>query len=144
MKRKVFIFIILYVLFFYMVINCIAKDDLSQGELWNNLTQLDRDGVSISEMVKLTYIRGIADGIFLSVAVILDQDEKVTDKLTGETYFIRENMKEIIKVMDDLYEDPSNVNIKFDWMCYIACEKLRGENVELLIRDGRILGLLPY
>lgn len=143
MKRKVIIFIIFYVLSFYMVIDCLAKDDLSPGELWNNLTQLDRDGVSISETVKLTYIRGIGDGI-LTALVILDPNEQVTDKLTGEIYFILENLKEIMKVMDDLYKDPANTNIKYDWMCYIACEKLKGENVEILIRDGRILGLSPY
>ena len=46
--------------------------------------------------------------------------------------------------MDNLYKEPANALIKLDWMCRIAYSKLRGEDVESLIRVGRVLGeILP-
>jgi len=125
-----------------MVITCLTKDTTSPGELWNGMKALDRDGLKISETIKKIYIRGIADGIML-VVTIVKLNEQDTEKITNQTYFILKYIEEIMKIMDDLYKDPANVNIKLDFMCLIAYSKLQGENVEALIRDGRILGLLP-
>ena len=115
---------------------------MSPREFWNGLTKLDRNGVKISEFVIKNYIRGIGKGILLT-STIIDLNKLDFDKICDHAYFVLQYNEEIMRIMDDLYEDPANVNIKLDWMCLIAYSKLKGEDVELLIKDGRILGLLP-
>jgi|SRR5665648_62659 len=142
MKKIIIISIIACCLLSFMEISCLAEKPMSPGEYWTGLTKLDRNGVKISELVKKNYIRGIGKGI-LSTVTIIDLNELDFDKICDHANFVLQYNEEIMKIMDDLYKDPANVNIKLDWMCLIAYSKLKGEDVELLIKDGRTLGLLP-
>jgi len=142
MKKIIIISIIVFCLLSFMEISFLAEETMSPGEYWNSLTKLDRNGVKISELVKKNYIRGIGKGILLTVTII-DLNELDFDKICDDADFVLQYNEEIMRIMDDLYKDPANVNIKLDWMCLIAYSKLKGEDVELLIKDGRTLGLLP-
>jgi hypothetical protein len=43
----------------------------------------------------------------------------------------------ISKVMTDLYKDPANTYISEDYMYFLAIQRLKGEDVELLLRKAR-------
>jgi len=121
-----------------------AETTVSPGIFWNCLVELDNEyGVEISELIKSSYIKGIAKGIMLTMTMI-DLNESDHEIVLFNYNFINSHIIEISKVMDDLYKDPANTLIKLDWMCRIAYSKLRGEDVESLIRVGRALGeILP-
>jgi hypothetical protein len=143
MKKIFIVFIIVICLLIFVGTTCLAEKTITPGEFWNRLVNLDRNGNKISEIIKKTYIKGIGEGIFITSAIIdlstIDNEGKIFDQV----YFILEHNEEIMRIMDNLYKDPANVNIRLNWMCIIACDKLKGEDVESLIQDARMLGLLP-
>ena len=51
--------------------------------------------------------------------------------------FICGHYEAVQTVMDDLYKDPANTYIQFSSMCEIACQKLKGEDIEPLLRKAR-------
>ena len=143
MKKITIIFMIVICLLISVRASCLAERTISPGEFWNSLTELDGNGVKVSEFIKQAYIKGIGKGISLTVTMI-DFNESDREKILFNANFILKYSVEIRKVMDNLYKEPANALIKLDWMCRIAYSKLRGEDVESLIRVGRVLGeILP-
>lgn len=143
MKKITIIFIIVICLLIFVRSSCLAEKTISPGEFWNSLTELDVNGVNVSEFIKGAYIKGIGKGILLTVTMI-DFNESDREIILFNANFISKYIVEIRKVMDNLYKDPANALIKLDWMCRIAYSKLRGEDVETLIGAGRALGeILP-
>lgn len=144
MKKIFVIFTFTTFILFFIGVPCMAETTVSPGIFWNCLVELDNEyGVEISELIKSSYIKGIAKGIMLTMTMI-DLNESDHEIVLFNYNFINSHIIEISKVMDDLYKDPANTLIKLDWMCRIAYSKLRGEDVESLIRVGRALGeILP-
>ena len=129
-KRIVIIFIIVVCLLSFIEISCMAKEHPIAGELWND--------TEMSDMYKKMYLYGIAGGFILSGIVTSTTESKDWDS------FISQNMEAIIKVMDDLYKDPSNMYIDWYLICLIACEKLKGEDTEQLLKDFRKVAYQKY
>lgn len=145
MKKITIIFIIVICILTFIGDACLAEKTIKPGEFWNRLINLDRYGNKISDLIKKTYIKGLGEGLFITSAIIEFDISKIDTegKMFDYVCFILEHNEEIMKIMDNLYKDPANVNIRLNWMCLIACDKLKGADVEELIQDGRILGLLP-
>jgi len=115
--------------------SCLAEETVTAGELWND--------VSMSDLIKGVYIRGI-EGEFL-LSQITTPSEVVIDKLLKDWYsFISQNHETIIRVMNDLYKDPANTYIDWSLICLIACNKLKGEDVEQLLKDVRKVAYQKY
>jgi len=124
-------------------ISCLAEETATFGELWNGLTKLDMNGVKISELVKKNYIRGIEGGFLLSQTIT--PSEVVIDKLLRDWYsFLYHNHETIIRVMNDLYKDPANTYIDWCLICLVACQKLKGDDVEQLLKDFRKFAYQKY
>ncbi len=138
MKRIIIIFIIVFCLISFMEISCLAEELRSPGEFWNILTKVE----------KAFYQRGLRDGIMECleklVPLIKDDDRGLTPIFLliaiDESYdlysFIWEHGEAVETVMDDLYKDPANTYIQYPSMCEIACKKLKGEDVEQLLKKA--------
>ena len=147
MKRIVIIFTIVCVLLSFVGVAYPAEETIKPpkpGDFWNRLVNLDEMiGHKISDTMKGLYIKGVAQGILLTLGLIdlseIDKEGIIIDY----GYFILKHIEEIRRIMDDLYKDPANVNIQISWMCGVATDKLKGEDVEDLIQDYRMMGLIP-
>jgi hypothetical protein len=139
MKRIVIIAVIIFLLISFVKYSCLAKEMPKPGEVWNNFIKFDTIcNHDISDIIKGYYVRAIAQGIIMSTALgVVEGEYDIFD----QALFIVENTDEIIEIMDDLYEDPANINITLGWMCIIACDKLKGEDIEGLLQDARSIGL---
>jgi len=135
MKRIIIIFIIVCCLLSFVEFSCLAEKPLTKGEFWN---------VS-SFMEKVYYITGFRMGILKCVLKLgpLTPRSKGSDlaiafdELLDLYGFIREHLDAIITVMDDLYKEPANTYIQLESICEIACQKLKGEDIEPLLREER-------
>ena len=143
MKKIAFVFIIVFSLISFVKFSCLAEEIPKPGEVWSSFLKLDTIcGHKISNTVKKFYIRGIGQGMQITSALGLTDEDN--EKIYDQASFIVKHVEEIVEIMDDLYEDPANVHITLGWMCIIACDKLKGEDVEGLIQDARLLGLELY
>ncbi len=143
MKRIIIIFIIVVYLMSFVEISCLAEEIPKPGEVWSSFLKLDTIcGQKISNIVKKIYIRGMGQGMEITSTLGLTYEDN--EKIYDQASFIVKHVEEIVEIMDDLYEDPANVHITLGWMCIIACDKLKGEDVEGLIQDARLLGLEVY
>ena len=135
MKRIIIIFIIMCCLLSFVEFSCLAEESLTNGDFWN---------VS-SFMEKVNYITGFRMGILKCVLKLgpltpraKGSDLAISfDELLDLYGFIREHLDAIITVMDDLYKEPANTYIQLELICEIACEKLKGEDIEPLLREAR-------
>jgi hypothetical protein len=101
-------------------------------------------------MEKLSYITGFRIGILKCVLKLGPLTSKAKgsdlaiafDELIDLYGFIKEHTKAIITVMDDLYKDPANTYIQLELICEIACQKLKGEDIEPLLQEARKKALL--
>jgi len=135
MKRTIIVFIIVFCLISFVEFSCLAKETGTAVELWND--------VLMSDLIKGVYIRGIEGGFLLSR--ITTPSEVVIDKLLKDWYsFISQNNETIIRVMNDLYKDPADTYISWSLMCLIACNKLKGEDVEQFLKDVRKIEYQKY
>jgi len=143
-KRVVIIFIIAFCLLCLLEISCLANEPSSPGEIWN----------TSSVMVKVVYVLGFQQGIGMTInklasAIMENKDNflagndvgKAWDELRDLSNFIDEHAPAILKVMDDLYKDPANMYIYTVSMCEIAYHKLKGEDIEPLLKEARKEGL---
>lgn len=147
MKRIIIIFIIVCCLLNFTGISCLAQENLLNfGEFWLRLSLLDRT----------IYISGFVSGIDLCIlkfSPILTSETKV-DFLTYEerdtilklidlrSYFWGlagdvDGVKNIINIVTDLYKDPANTYIPACKMIEFAYQKLKGEDIEPLLREAR-------
>ena len=135
MKKIIIISIIAFCLLSFVEFSCLAEEPLTHGDFWN---------VS-SFMEKVNYITGFRMGILKCVLKLgpltpraKGSDLSIAfDELLDLYGFIREHLDAIITVMDDLYKEPANTYIQFELICEIACEKLKGEDIEPLLREAR-------
>jgi len=121
-----------------MEISCLtlAEELPSSGEAWNMLSVTN----------KRFFMIGFQGGIAMSfnkvdpivVGCSADSVEmKVWVELVNLFNFINEHVDAILKVMDDLYKDPANTYIIANSMIEIACQKLKGEDIEPLLQEAR-------
>ncbi len=129
-KRVVIIFVIAVYLLSFTGISSLAKEHPISGEVWNDITKSDSH--------KNTFLFGIAGGFILSGTIT-----GITE-LSDWNNFIIQNRKAIIRVMDELYKDPANTYIDWSLICLIACNKLKGEDVEQLLKDFRKFAYQKY
>ena len=119
----------------FVEFSCLAEESLTNGDFWN---------VS-SFMEKVNYITGFRMGILKCVLKLGPLTPRAKgsdlaiafDELLDLYGFIREHLDAIITVMDDLYKEPANTYIQLELICEIACEKLKGEDIEPLLREAR-------
>ncbi|MBA7580201.1 hypothetical protein ES695_05045 [Candidatus Atribacteria bacterium 1244-E10-H5-B2] len=144
MKRIIIIFIIAICLLSFTEISYLAKEHPIAGEVWNGLTRIDSTEIGmsfspkISDTLKNIYLQGITGGFILSGAItgIIE--------LSNWNNFIIQNREAIKRVMDELYKDPANIHIDWCLICLVACRKLKGEDVEQLLRDYRKFAYQKY
>ncbi len=142
MKRIIIIFIIVCCLISFVEFSCLAQG--IYGEAWNSLSDFEKE----------LYLVGIRDGLikcikdfYISptgyyIAGLEDQEERRilmapisnNNELLG---LLSSNHEVIINIMNDLYKDPANTNIHLGDMCFLACRKLKGESIELSLREAR-------
>lgn len=135
MKRIIIIFIIICCLLSFVEFSCLAEKSLTKGEFWN---------VS-SFYEKANYITGFRMGILKCVLKLGPLTPRAKgsdlaiafDELLDLYGFIREHFDAIITVMDDLYKEPANTYIPPESICEIACQKLKGEDIEPLLQEAR-------
>ncbi len=146
MKKIVIIFIIVFCLFSFMEISCLAKEPHNYGKIWN----------SWSDYIRSIYIMGLKDGLQKQVtlpfiAQLKIEEKDVFDKFLKDSEVVKTEEKRnrilwdfimfddeaIRNVMTDLYKDPANTYISFYDMGGIAYRKLKGESIELLLRELR-------
>ena len=113
-----------------MEIPCLAKEHPIAGELWND--------INMSDIYKNIYLQGIAGGFILSATIT-----SITE-LKDWNNFILQNNETIIRVMNDLYKDPANTYIDWCLICLIACQKLKGEDTEQLLKGFRKIAYQKY
>ena len=135
MKRTVIVFIIACCLLSFIEISYLAQKPLTNGDFWNVTTFME----------KVSYITGFRMGILKCVLKLgpltpraKGSDLDITfDELLDLYGFIKEHLDAIITVMDDLYKEPANTYIQPESICEIACQKLKGEDIEPLLREAR-------
>lgn len=146
MKKIIIIFIIVFCLFSFMEIFCLAKEPHNYGKIWN----------SWSDYIRSIYIMGLKDGFqnqiyFSFIYRLIIEEKDVFDKFLKDSEvvkteearnktlwgFINFDDEAIRNVMTDLYKDPANIYISFYDMGGIAYRKLKGESIELLLRELR-------
>lgn len=146
MKKIIIIFIIVFCLFSFMEISCLAKEPHNYGKIWN----------SWSDYIRSIYIMGLKDGLQKQVtlpfiAQLKIEEKDVFDKFLKDSEVVKTEEKgnrilwdfimfddeAIRNVMTDLYKDPANTYISFYDMGGIAYRKLKGESIELLLRELR-------
>ncbi len=130
MKKITVIFIVVFCLISFTGISSLAKEHPIAGEVWND--------INMSDIHKNIYLQGIAGGFILSGIIT-----SITG-LSDWNNFILQNNETIIKVMDDLYKDPANTYIDWCLICLVACQKLKGEDVEQLLKDFRKIAYQKY
>jgi hypothetical protein len=130
-------------------ISCLAyKEPNSPGECWNSLENKSRTAyvVGIKEGVLMCMIQALKststftnkeDKSFL-IASLNDYDNFVSLFYIDDDYnkFL-DRLKTVVNIISDLYKDPANTYISIVSMCLIASRKLRGEPIELLLRELR-------
>ena len=127
-------------------ISCPAQEPYNYGKIWN----------SWSDYTRSIYIMGLKDGLqnqicFSFIYRLIIEEKDVFDKFLKDSEvvkteearnktlwgFINFDDEAIRNVMTDLYKDPANTYISFYDMGGIAYRKLKGESIELLLRELR-------
>ena len=146
-KRIVIIFIIaVCLLCSTWGISCLAQEPYNYGKIWN----------SWSDYTRSVYIMGFKDGLqrhinfpFLMRLIIEEKD--VFDKYLKDSEVVKTEEKgnrilwdfimfddeAIRNVMTDLYKDPANTYISSYDMSGIAHRKLKGDSIDVLLREAR-------
>ena len=130
MNKIIIIFVIIFCLLSFIGISSLAEEHPIAGEIWNN--------INMTDIHKNIYLQGIAGGFILSATI------KSIPGLSDWNNFILQNNKTIMLVMDEFYKDPANIYISWDLMCLVACQKIKGEDVDQLLRDYRKFAYQKY
>ena len=120
----------------FVEISCLAlTEELpSYGEAWNMFLDAEQtlfiigfqEGVAMS-LAKLTPIDPSADTV----------ERNIWIELFDLYLFMKEHRGAIVKVVGDLYKDPANTYIFCRTIIEIACQKLKGEDIEPLLQEAR-------
>ena len=125
----------------FVEISCLAKEPVNYGEFWNIL----------SEHEKIIYLLGLRDGIktvttdctmrFAPYLRKESESRKVGLDFFNEyadyVNFLSTENATVKKIIDDLYKDPANTYIDFSTITKIAYQKVKGEDIELLLQKAR-------
>ena len=138
MKKITILFIIVFCLLSFMVFSCLAEESssLTPGNFWNN---------SGSEEAKLYLIVGFTLGmrgcldklISIPIGARGDSNDVGIQELVDLYNFLKNHLEAVYNIVDDLYKDPANTYIQLAQMIEVACQKLRGEDIEPLLRELR-------
>ena len=133
MKRIIIVFIIVFCLLSLVAVVSCADEKPGVGELW----------IAMSPFMQVTYLEGFQDGIaeclIAMKPMIISSDSYpiVAVELSDLYKFLEERGIAVLKVVGDLYKDPANTYISFPSMIKIAYQKLKGEDIESLLREAR-------
>jgi len=150
MKKITIIFIIVFCLLSFVGISCLAaKEAYSPSQMWN----------SMDDNAKEVYIWGIRSGLvmcmeqiterYLVPSLINNYDTSIIEDILENYYqFVKmfsaddykmttTLLKTVVNIVNDLYKDPVNTYINVSDMCLLASRKLRGESIELSLRELR-------
>jgi hypothetical protein len=135
MQKITNVFIITLCLSSFVGISCLAQE--SYAKTWNNFSSSEKQlyllGISHG-LMKCTrdfflftedYLRGIEDR---EERRMLTSSIKDSNNLLELISF---NYKTIIDIMNDLYREPANTDIDFHYICFLACQRFKGEKVNL-------------
>jgi len=122
-----------------MEFSCLAEESssLTPGNFWNN---------SGPEEAKLYLIVGFTLGmrgcldklISIPIGGSGDGNDVIALQELVDLYnFLKNNLEAVYNIVDDLYKDPANTYIQLAQMIKVACQKLRGEDIEPLLRELR-------
>lgn len=139
MKKIIILLLIAFCLLCLMKISCLALEitvTLTPGEFWNQL----------SEFSKYAYVCGYMLGIkecwnklmpLIPLEKLSSKEGKNLEELLNFSTFIELKIVDMANTIDDLYKESANTNIKFQLMCEFAYKKLKGGNIEPLLREAR-------
>jgi len=139
MKRIIIIFIIVFCLLCLLEISCLAIEItviLTPGEFWNQL----------SEFSKYNYVCAYMLGIkecwnklipLIPLEKLSSKEGKNLEELLNFSTFMELKIVDMANTIDDLYKESANTNIKFQLMCEFAYKKLKGEDIEPVLREAR-------
>ena len=122
-----------------MEFSCLAEEssNLTPGNFWNN---------SGSEEAKLCLIVGFTLGmrgcldklISILIGGSGDGNDVIALQELVDLYnFLKNHLEAVYNIVDDLYKDPANTYIQLELIREIACLKLKGEDIEPLLRELR-------
>jgi len=133
MKKITIIFIISLCLLSFVGTPCLAQE--SYGKAWNDFSNSEKQlyllGVSHGLMkcsrdfllFSEDYLRGIED----------EEERRMLTSSIKESNNLLElislNYETIIDIMNDLYRESANTNIDFHYICFLACQRLKGESI---------------
>jgi len=165
MKRIIIILLIAVCLFCFMEISCLAKEPINYGEFWNSMSETEKAAYLTGLQSGL--IKAIGDFQEYIFPYFKDKDkglsvyeEEITTEREWDFYLERIeifpyihnycgkyleslsfrydfSLEAIIKVITDLYKDPANTYINIANMYLLAGRKLKGEDIEPLLREAR-------
>ena len=148
MKRTVIVFIIALCLLSFMEISCLSQEsNKSAGEMWNQLTGETKFIIVVAytagiqhcfiELVPLLTVRSDQAPPSNEDKRLWEEEMKVINKLYEIQSCSADYLLDITRVMTDLYKDPANTRISISIMIDIAYQKLKGEDIEPLLREAR-------
>ena len=126
--------------------NTLTEELMNWDEFWNCL----------SEDVRIVYFIGMRDGMAKGILDCVEwmyinltnseksQLPKLDFAIKFDQYcdFLSSNTDVVIKVVSNLYLNPANSYISPTDMCFIAYQKLKGEDIEPLLQEERKKALL--
>lgn len=131
MQKITNVFIITLCLLSFVGISCLAQE--SYAKTWNNFSSSEKQlyllGISHG-LMKCTkdfflftedYLRETEDGEERRILTSFIED---SNNLSGLISF---NHETIIDIMNDLYREPANTDIDFHYICFLACQRFKGE-----------------
>lgn len=152
MRKIIIIFMIVFCLLSFTGINYSNEEPKKYVELWN----------SSSNIQKITFILAMDYGITKGIEICSngfayyfserEGEEKGKQifitalSILNEYLEIRStfDIEVISKVVTELYKDPANSYIRISDMYILALRKVKGENIESLLRESREKALYIY
>jgi len=139
LKKITIIFIIVFCLIYFVEISYLTEEpsSLGPGYIWSN---------KLSGTTKIYFVMGFISGMeeclgkLTPIPIEIDSGRDVgiaLQELIDLYYFVREHRLAVMSVMDDLYKDPANIYIILAPIIEIACQKLKGEDIEPLLQKAR-------
>ena len=142
MKKIIIIFTVVFCLISFVEISYLAEEPSSPGPGYIRSNKL-------SDTTKIYFVMGFIAGMeeclnkLTPIPVERDSNGGIAlQELIDLYYFVRDHGLAVISVMDDLYKDPANTYIILAPIIKIACQKLKGEDIEKLLKEARKEGYL--
>ena len=139
MKKITIILTVVFCLISFVEISYLTEEPSSPGPgyIWSN---------KLSGTTKIYFVMGFISGIeeclgkLTPIPIEIDSGRDVgiaLQELIDLYCFVREHKLAVMSVMDDLYKDPANTYIILAPIIEIACQKLKGEDIEPLLQKAR-------